>query len=117
MNKRQGISLIGIPIFIVLVITGILFYFPRHVNKQAEAADLAQQRMELILAQKHIKGFKYFGDPCAHSSSSADCKSPNGFKVSAKIAKEMEGNTNFNIIIVDVGGAATAKLETLVANY
>jgi type II secretory pathway pseudopilin PulG len=125
MIKQAGFSLIELVIFIVILATGVGVLIPlitttryvRNIDQQTEAIALAQQRMELILAQEHLKGFSSFTDPCSGGSPPPACTPPSGYIVSANIGDNWEGNSDYKVIAVDVSGKATANLKTLVANY
>jgi len=125
MMKTQGFSLIELIIFIVLLATGIGVLVPlitttryvHNIDQQTEAIQLAQQRMELILVQKHIKGFSSFTDPCNGGTPPPACTPPSGYTVTANIANNWGGDTNYKVVTVNVSGIATASLETLVSNY
>ncbi len=124
MNKR-GFSLIELIIFIILLGIGIgvlvpliitLRYVDR-IDKQTEALELTQQRMELILAQKNINGFSDFTDPCSESSPLTICSVSGNYTVTATIANDWLGNPDYKIITVTTSGDGNASLKTLIADY
>ncbi len=123
--KNNGFSLIELVIFIVILAIGIGVLLPitttlgyiHRIDQQTGALELAQQRMELILAQKHIQGFDYFTDPCIGASPPAVCTIPSGYTVTAAIANNWGGDSNYKIITVTTSGLGNAELQTLVANY
>lgn len=125
MINKQGFSLIELIIFIVLLGIGIGVLVPlvitlryvHRIDKQTEALELTQQRMELILAQKNINGFSGFTDPCSESSSPAVCSVPGNYTVVATIANDWLGDPDYKIITVTTSGDGNASLKTLVANY
>lgn len=84
------------------------------IDQNTVAMQLAEARIELILAQKHIQGFSGYSDPCPGP---AVCTAPSGYTVTANIANNWLGNTNYNEITVTVSGDGDAILTTLVANY
>ncbi len=125
MKKQDGFTLIELVIFIAVLATGVGVLIPlitttrytHNLNQQTEAMQLAQQRMELILADERIKGFSAFSDPCTGGTPPTICTPPSGYTVEAVIANNWEGDTNYKVITVNVSGAATASLKTLIADY
>jgi type II secretory pathway pseudopilin PulG len=125
MKKQDGFTLIELVIFIAVLATGLGVLIPlitttryaHNIDQQTESMQLAQQRMELILADERIKGFSAFSDPCSGSTPPAICTPPSGYTVEVNIADNWQGNTNYKVIDVNVSGAATADLKTLIADY
>lgn len=125
MMKHNGFSLIELIIFILILAIGIGVLLPitttlgyiQHIDQQTQALELAQQRIELILAQKHMQGFAYFSDPCVSASPPAICSVPSGFTVTAAIANDWGGDPEYKVITVTTSGLANAELQTIVANY
>jgi type II secretory pathway pseudopilin PulG len=125
MRKNNGFSLIELIIFIVVLAIGIGVLLPitttltyiHHIDQQTQALELAGQRMELILAQKHLQGFNYFTDPCVGASPPAVCTVPSGYSVNAVITDNWAGDSNYKIITVTASGLGNAELQTLVTNY
>jgi Tfp pilus assembly protein PilV len=125
MISKQGFSLIELIIFIVLLGIGIGVLAPlvitlryvHRIDKQTEALELTQQRMELILAQKNINGFSNFTDPCSGSPLPAVCSVPSNYTVTATIANNWLGDSDYKVITVTTSGDGNASLKTLVANY
>ncbi len=122
---QNGFSLIELVVFIVLLAIGISLLIPLSVttrytqliDKNSQATALAEQRMELILAQREIYGFNSFSDPCVGASPPAACNMLTGFTATTTIANNWNGDSNYKVITVNVTGDATANLQSLVANY
>lgn len=128
-----GYSLIELVVFIVVLgILGTALFtgFSTALMTSAaspagiDATHLAQQRMELILAQKRRLGFAGFVstsfDPCmsAPPSTQPVCTAiPAGYTVSSTLSANWGGNTNYKVITVTVTGKEQAALVALVANY
>ncbi len=82
------------------------------------ATELAQQRMELILAQRRASGFAAFADPCVPGPGPAICTPPAGYAVTSSIVTGFGADpTNYKVITVNVSGPATIAATALVANY
>lgn len=128
-----GYSLIELVVFIVVLgilgvalFTGLSTALMTSAVSPAgiDATQLAQQRMELILAQKRRLGFAGFVsasfDPCTSAPPSTQpvCTSiPAGYTVSSTLSTNWGGNTNYKVITVTVTGKEQAALVALVANY
>lgn len=136
MNRRfvgRGFTLIELIVFIVVasVLATTLYSAFLNALKGApqaatfsKASDLAQERMELILAQRHQTKFANFTadsfDPCTTLPASTEppcINIPVDFTVNASLLLSWNGNTNFKIITVTVNGRGVFDLQTLVANY
>ena len=122
-RQPSGFALIEIIIFIVvssILVVGLFAAFANNLRSTPQAgqidraAEIAQQRMELILAQRRAVGFATFADPCPGA---AVCTPPAGFTVTANIANNWAGDTNYKVITVDVTGQFAATATALVANY
>lgn len=123
----KGFTLIEVVIFIVIIgllSTGVMLGFqevlrgsvqPDHYNATLR---LAQERMELILAQRYINGFASFSNPCAVGSPPAACTLPSGYSV-ASSSITTDADTNFKTITVTVTGpsSTTMTLTARVANF
>ncbi len=82
------------------------------------AAEIAQQRMELILAQRRAAGFAAFTDPCVPGPGPAVCAPPPGYTVTSSIAAGWGGDpANYKVVTVDVAGTSATTATALVANY
>ena len=134
LKPETGFSLIELVVFIVVVgILGAALFagFSTALQQGASGTDLstnatqlAQERMELILAQKRVLGFAGFTaatfDPCTSSppSTQAVCTAPPaGYTVSAALTDNWGGDTNYKMINVSVTGKSQESLIALVANY
>src|ERR1700722_4318360 len=96
--KQRGFSLIELIVFIVIIgiVTSALFLAFASLLQDAPiglhqtvALGLAQERMELILAQRRLQGYPgtQFQDPCNSTivSPPAVCTALTGYSVSASI--------------------------------
>ena len=134
----RGVTLVELIAFIIIVgllVGGLMSGLsttmlgsgmPKQVT---QALQLAQERMELILAQKDVLGFSGFTaatyDPCLTGSTHPACNNPPlpGFTVSPVLDETgacMGGDTNYKCITVtvtDTGGARLSELQAAVANY
>ncbi len=146
----RGVTLIELIAFIVVVgvlVSGLMTGFATTlqgsaVSKQfTQALQLAQERMELILARKDAVGFACFTgtrfDPCQAAAAAGSCTvtlasahpacsaaTTFGYTVQPPVLDEtgacMGGDTNYKCITVtvtDSSGAMLAELEAAVANY
>ena len=122
----RGFSLIELVIFIVIVsIMGVALLASFSVTTRSspdagqmtQATQLAQERIELILAQRRAAGFAAFVDPCTFGTPPSACTPPAGYTVTAAIAPNWSGDTNYRVITVTVGGTMAAAATVLVANY
>lgn len=91
------------------------------------ATQLAQERMEIILAQKNAVGFANFTaanfDPC-QSGSPAVCTTPPAGYSFSPLPSLTTGwddgggiNNNYKVITVTVAGPQSATLTAVVSNY
>lgn len=123
----RGFSLIEAIVFIVVtgVLVAALAVAFGGVLRSAPAAgeldlmaELTQQRMELVLAQRRAAGFAAFVDPCVPGPGPAACTPPAGYTVTSSIAAGWSDPANYKVVTVAVTGA-TASISTsaLVANY
>lgn len=133
MRTQNGYSLIELVIFIVIMgIIGTALFSGFNTALQGSSASdfgakpmrLAQERMELILAQKRALGFAGFTaatfDPCTSTPPSTQpvCTAiPAGYSVSSALATDWGGDTNYKVITVSITGKGQATLTALVANY
>ena len=121
---RNGFSLIEVIVFIVVLgvlAAGLVVAFSSPLRNSPEAgrldlaAELAQQRMELILAQRRATGFAGFTDPCPGP---AICTPPTGYTVTSSIVAGYGGDpTNYKVVTVSVSGTSAIIATALVANY
>ncbi len=131
--SQCGYSLIELVIFIVImgiIATALFSGFNTALlgssapELGANPMQLAQERMELILAQKRVQGFAGLTaatfDPCTSTppSTQAVCTAiPAGYSVSGALAANWGGDSNYKVITVSVTGPGQATLTALVANY
>jgi type II secretory pathway pseudopilin PulG len=124
----EGFSLLEVVVFIVVLgvlLAGLVAAFSSSLRLSPQAgeldlvAELAQQRMELILAQRRATGFPAFADPCVPGPGPAACVPPAGYTVASSIAAGWGGDpSNFKVVTVDVTGpSTTAGSAALVGNY
>jgi Tfp pilus assembly protein PilV len=127
-RASRGFSLIEAIVFIVvtgLMVAALAVAFGAPLRRAPQAgeldrmAELTQQRMELILAQRRSAGFAAFTDPCVPGPGPAACTIPTGYSLSSSIASGWGGNpTAYKVVTVSVTGA-TSSLSTsaLVGDY
>lgn len=124
--RQAGVTLVELVAFIVIVAlltTGLIAAFTsamRDTPKSGEITQvlqLAQERMELIVAYKKSQGFAALVDPCTLASPPAQCSSPTGYSVSVPAFTAWNGSTAFKVITVNVTGLQTTTLTALVASY
>lgn len=123
----RGFSLIEAIIFIVVtgvMVAALAVAFGGTLRSSPQAgvldrlAELTQQRMELILAQRRAAGFAAFADPCVPGPGPAACTVPAGYTVTSSIAGGWTDPANFKVVTVAVtGGSSTVSTSALVANY
>lgn len=121
---QDGFSLIEVIVFIVVLgvlMAGLVVAFSSSLQNAPRAgsldsaAELAQQRMELILAQRRAAGFSAFADPCPGP---AICSPPVGYTVTSSIVSGYGADpTNYKVISVNVSGISAITAIALVANY
>lgn len=121
--RAAGFSLIEAVIFIVVLgvlLASLVLAFSSPMSKSPQAgqldmgAELAQQRLELILAQRRAVGFATFADPCPGP---AVCTPPAGYTVTSTIVGGWTDAANFKEVTVTVGGNTALTATALVANY
>ena len=122
-----GFSLIEAIVFIVVVglmlaALAVAFGGPLRTSDRAgeldKLAELTQQRMELILAQRRAAGFAGFADPCVPGPGPAACTVPAGYTVTSAIAAGFGDPANYKVVTVSaVGASATLSTLALVGNY
>ena len=118
-----GFSLVEMVVFIVVfgvLVAGLVAALTTPLSNSPKAGqidratEIAQQRMELILAQRRTAGFATFVDPCPGP---AVCTAPAGYSVSASIVGNWVGDINYKVITVVVTGSSATSATALVANY
>ena len=128
--KQTGVTLVELVAFIVvsaLLATGLIATFTSAMRDTPKSGDitqalqLAQERMELILAYKQAKGFNALVDPCTITPPTQCTNFPSGFSVTtpATIINNWNGSAEFKEIRVDITGpqSLTLRLTALVASY
>ncbi len=120
----SGFSLIELIVFIVILgvlAAGLVVAFGTSLTNAPvagqldAAAEIAQQRLELILAQRRAAGFAAFADPCPGPSI---CTPPAGYAVTANIVAGYGGDSaNYKVVTVNVSGTSSLTAVVLVANY
>lgn len=124
----RGFSLIEAIVFIIVVglmaaALAVSFGGPLRSSPQAgeldRMAELTQQRMELILAQRRAAGFAAFADPCVPGPGPAACTIPAGYTVTSSIATGWGGDpASYKTVTVAVtGSTSSTSTSALVANY
>ncbi|MCR4332975.1 MAG: hypothetical protein NUV34_09815 [Sulfuricaulis sp.] len=126
--SQTGITLVELIAFIAvmaLLATGLIAAFTSSMKATppsgdvSQALQLAQERMELILAYKKSKGFTAMLDPCTLATPPVQCTFfPSGFNVSpATIVNNWNGSTEYKVITVNVTGPQAIAITALVASY
>lgn len=127
-RRSRGFSLIEAIVFIVVVglmaaALAVSFAGPLRSSPRAgeldRLAELTQQRMELILAQRRAAGFAGFTDPCNPGPGPAACTAPTGYTVTASIATGWGGDpASYKVVTVSATGPASSiSTSALVGNY
>lgn len=125
MFSYRGFTLIELIIFIAvlgIIGTGLILAFNVAVEHSPDirftlrATELAKQRMDIIIGQKHLFGFAATNDPCATSPDLAFCQVPSGFTVTSSIVNGWGGSNDFKVITVTTNGLGSATITGLVAN-
>jgi len=123
-SASRGFTLIELIIFIVIVsIMGVALMSAFSITTRGtpeagqltQATQLAQERMELVMAQRRIAGFAAFADPCPGPA--AACTPPAGYNVTTTIAPNWSGDANYKQITVNVTGTGSATVTSIVAKY
>lgn len=127
-RDQHGVTLVELIAFIVIVgllSTGLIAAFTSTMRSTPESGEIthalqmAQERMELVLAYKKSKGFTALIDPCTLASPPAQCTSfPTGFNTpTVTIVNNWNGSTEYKVITVNVTGLQNFTLTALVASY
>lgn len=138
MSGERGMTLVELVLFIAIagILAVALTQAFVQTTKQAPtggnmttATELAQERMEIILAQKNALGFANFTsanfDPCQAGTPPAVCTVPPApYTVAASLdttgwddTGSGTKNPNYKVITVKVSGPQAATLTTVVANF
>ncbi len=126
-RRSAAFSLLEMIIFIVVLgvlLAGVVVAMTSSLRNSPQAggldaaAELAQQRMELILGQRRAVGFAAFADPCSPGPGPAICTPPAGFAVASTIVSGFGADlTNYKVVSVNVSGTTAITATALVANY
>lgn len=125
-GSQSGVTLVELIAFIVIVgllATGLIAAFTTAMKSTPESGEiqqalqLAQERMELILAYKKSKGFTALVDPCTLASPPAQCTPPSGYSVSVPAFTNWNGSNEFKVVTVGVTGLQAITLTAVVASY
>ena len=132
-KRQRGFTLIELVVFIVVmailstaltsVFANTLKGSPR-ASAVAKVAELAQERMELILAKRGQVSFSTFTstvfDPCTSvpASTQAPCAGvPAGYTVTSSLQTDWNGDTNYKVVTVTVMKSGSYNIQYLVASY
>lgn len=124
-SMARGFTLIELIIFIVIVsIMGVALISAFSASTRGapdaglitQATQIAQERMELIMAQRRAVAFAAFADPCPGPGPAA-CTPPAGYTVTVVIVPSWNGDANYQQVTVTVTGLASATATSIVANY
>ncbi len=126
---KKGFSLIELIIFIIIIsilLTGTIFIFSQVLtaahqpNSLTVAIEAAEQRMDLILGQKHIQGFNHSQDPCVLSPLLYACnfytKPPHNCVINVTTTP-LGLPVNGSLITVKVTRCGKASLSSYVGKY
>lgn len=125
-RAARGFSLVEAIVFIVVVavlLAGIVVALGTSLRSSPRAgeidlaAELAQQRMELILAQRRSAGFAAFADQCSPGPGPSECLPPPGYAIASGIAPGGGGPPAYKVIQVNVTGPSEASATALVSDY
>lgn len=124
--NQSGVTLVELIAFIViaaLLATGLIAAFTSAMKSTpksgeiTQALQLAQERMELILAYKKSKGFNALIDPCTLASPPAQCTPPSGYSVSVPAFTNWNGSNEYKTVTVNITGRQDMALTAIVASY
>ena len=133
MSRLRGFTLTELVVFIVIfgIAAVALFQTFRQTlphsttpTQLAQATQLAQERMELILGRRSVAGYTALNDPCVGGTPPPICATTFGYVVNvtgvaAAVAWNPNPLANFKLITVTVSLAGTqlAQNSAVVANY
>jgi type II secretory pathway pseudopilin PulG len=128
-RTTSGFSLIEVVVFIVVIgvlAAGVVVTMGSSLRGSSQAAqtdtaaEIAQLRMELILAQRRVAsvGFAGLADPCVPGPGPAVCTPPTGYAVTSSIVSGWGADpVNYKVVTVSVTGLFSTTATALVANY
>lgn len=127
MTRCAGFSLIELVLMIVILAmgsVGIMAAYRLNILGVADnaaittATRIAQERMEIVLAQRRGVGFAAFVDPCAGATPAAVCPVlPAGYAIAAPTVSAVDANTRAIVVEATFNGVPRATLQTQVSNY
>jgi MSHA pilin protein MshD len=140
--RQAGVTLVELIVFIVVVsisVSGVLLAFSATQrgaitpNQLTQATQLAQQRMELILARKTVLSFACFTsprfDPCQTAAAAGVCPAttasttggcsapPTGYTISIPLLVIAGNDATITVTVLGSSGTQLAELKALVTNY
>lgn len=125
-SVARGFTLVELIIFIVIVsIMGVALMSAFSTTTRGtpdagqltQATQLAQERMELVMAQRRAVAFAAFADPCTFGTPPAACTPPAGYNVAVTIVTGWNSSNDYKVITVTVTGTSSATATSIVANY
>ena len=125
-SLMRGFTLVELIIFIVIVsIMGVALMSAfstttrgtPDAGQMTQATQLAQERMELVMAQRRAVAFAAFADPCTFGTPPAACTPPAGYNVAVTIVTGWNSSNDYKVITVSVTGTSSATATAIVANY
>lgn len=128
MKQDRGFTLIELIIFIVIagIIASMLFtsyltILRRSpvINQQIDATQIATRCMEWYLGQRFINGFSSLTCPSTSTPTFCSANLPTGYTINANVscATLYSDSTNYKTITVNVSGAGSSTLSTIITNY
>lgn len=129
-HAQRGLSLLELIVFIVVmgiavvaVMQGLSSALRGSLSpgQMTQATQLAQERMELILATRQTQGYSGIYDPCGVGSPPAFCSTMLGYTAafSSEPWSADPDTAKYRVLVVTVtrDGTQVAQYKTLVANY
>ena len=135
-SRMSGFTLIELVVFIVLIGTAAvgLIMSMRYVMPQqfagatsTQATQIAQARMELVLAQRDVDAYEGVADPCVVGTPvAALCTNPLGFNVtvagvSTALAWSTQTSAAYKLVTVTVKDSSNtrtlASVTSMMSNY
>lgn len=129
-RAQRGLSLLELIVFIVVMSIAVVAVMQGlssalrgslSPGQMTQATQLAQERMELILATRQTQGYSGIYDPCGVGSPPAFCSTMLGYTAAfSSEAWPVDTDTaKYQVLVVTVtrDGTQAAQYKTLVANY